>query len=57
VKLAHTKVSYHDLKLLQNFDFESNKLSTDVRVKEDVYNIEADGDVTVLDMEISWMRI
>ena len=57
VKLAHTKVSYHDLKLLQNFDFESNKLSTDVRVKEDVYNIEADGDVTVLDMEISGHRL
>lgn len=57
VKLAHTKVSYHDLKLLQNFDFESNKLSTDVRVKEDVYNIEADGDVTVVDMEISGHRL
>ncbi len=57
VKLAHTKVSYHDLKLLQNFDFESNKLSTDVSLKADVYSILAKGDVTVVDIGISGHRL
>lgn len=57
VKLTHTKVSHHNLRLLQNFDFESNKLTADLSVKQDVYTILAKGDVTVTDISLSSNRL
>lgn len=57
VKLTKTKVSYHDLKSLQHYDFESNKLNARVKLSQDVYQIDADGDVTVLDFSLSGYRV
>ncbi len=57
VKLTQTKVSYHDLKLLQHFDFESKKLAADVALRTDIYQIKAAGDVTVADMSLSGYQL
>jgi hypothetical protein len=57
IKLTKTQVSYHDLKSLQHYDFESDKLNARVKLSKDIYQIDADGDVTVLDFSLSGYRV
>jgi hypothetical protein len=57
IQLNKTKVSYHDLKSLRHFDFESKKLGADVQLSRDVYQIMAAGDVIVVEMSLSGYRL
>jgi hypothetical protein len=57
VRLSKSKVSYHDLKLLQHFDFESAKLSASVNLSKNIYHIEAEGDVLAEDISLSGYRL
>jgi hypothetical protein len=47
VKLTDTKVSYHDLQASQHHIFESQKLTASVRLRNAIYEIEGQGDVTI----------
>lgn len=47
VKLINTKFSYQDLQAMQHHLFASDKLTASVRLRSEVYKIEADGDVTI----------
>ena len=47
VRLINTRVSYQDLQAIQHHVFESKELTASIHLQNAVYNIEADGDVTI----------
>ncbi len=53
VKLQQSTVVYTDLRLKQHLTFKSDKLTSSIRTRNDIYNIEVSGDVTSENMEIA----
>lgn len=53
VSIHNTIVNYTDLRILQDFTFTSDKLLASIRSSNDVYDIEADGDLTTVKLMIS----
>ncbi len=52
VTLRNTVVNYVDLRLLQDFTFTSKRLAASIRSQRDVYDIQAEGELTTKKMMI-----
>ena len=53
VELSQTHVSYVDLRLKQNLSFASTDLFASINTRNDIYDIDAEGQVTTTQLEIN----
>src|SRR5690606_20333433 len=52
VKLINTKVRYSDLRARQEYIFSSDRLTASIKSMNDIYNINADGNLTTEKLKI-----